>query len=212
MIKIIIIVLIFALIHSITVTRWFKRFCKKTLGDTFMRVFYRAFYNAVSFFTGIIALSIIARIPDRAIWTAPVWPRWMMHVIQVAGLAFGSLSFEYLDTWEFMGFKQVWRYLTRREVAGNIEGLTDKELVTAGVYGIVRHPMYLAGIIIFTFNPRITVNSLTITVLADLYFLLGVFIEERRFLRIFGDQYRMYMKRVPRLIPKLHFRGGLRGD
>jgi protein-S-isoprenylcysteine O-methyltransferase Ste14 len=102
-----------------------------------------------------------------------------------------------------MGVRQVWRWLVRREVAGNVEGLTQKELVTTGVYGIVRHPMYLAGILVFTLNPHITVNSLTITVLADLYFLFGMFIEERRFIRIFGDQYREYMKRVPRLIPRL---------
>jgi protein-S-isoprenylcysteine O-methyltransferase Ste14 len=157
----------------------------------------------VSFITGAIAIYLIWQVPDRALWEGPLWFRWMLHLIQLAGLAFSALAFEYLDTWEFMGFKQVWRYLTRREVAGNIEGLTQKELVTTGVYGIVRHPMYLAGIIIFTFNPIITINGLTITVLADLYFLFGVFIEERRFLRIFGDQYREYMKRVPRLIPKL---------
>jgi len=66
--------------------------------------------------------------------------------------------------------------------------LRSKELVRTGVYGIVRHPMYLAGLVIFTFNPIITVNGLTVTVLADLYFLFGVFIEERRFLNIFGDR------------------------
>jgi protein-S-isoprenylcysteine O-methyltransferase Ste14 len=157
----------------------------------------------VSFITGAIAIYLIWQVPDRALWEGPLWFRWILHLIQLAGLAFGALAFEYLDTGEFMGFKQVWRYLTRREVAGNIEGLTQKELVTTGVYGIVRHPMYLAGIIIFTFNPNITVNGITITVLADLYFLFGMFIEERRFLRIFGDQYREYMRRVPRLIPKL---------
>jgi protein-S-isoprenylcysteine O-methyltransferase Ste14 len=206
MTRIIIIFLVFALIHSITVSRWFKQLCNKIFGDTFMRVFYRALYNTVSFITVVIALYLIHRVPDRHIWTAPVWLRWIMHAIQISGLAFGALSFEYLDTWEFMGFTQVWRYLSRKEVAGNIEGLTEKELVTNGVYRIVRHPMYLAGIVIFTFNPYLTINGLTVTVLADLYFLFGVFIEERRFLRIFGDQYREYMRRVPRLMPKLHFR------
>lgn len=207
MVQVILIFLIFALIHSITVTRWFKHICKRTLGDTFMRVWYRAFYNAVSFFTVLIALYFIAQVPDQELWIAPPWLHWSMRVIQLAGLAFGALAFEYLDTWEFMGFEQVWRYLSRREVAGNIEGLTDKELVTSGVYGIVRHPLYLAGIIIFTFNPNITMNGITITILADLYFIFGMFIEERRFLRIFGDQYREYMKRVPGMIPRLGRRG-----
>jgi len=207
MIQVLLIFFIFAFIHSITVTRWFKHLCNKLFGDLFMRVWYRALYNAVSFFTVFIALHFIAQVPDHQLWIAPLWLQWSLRVIQLAGLAFGALAFEYLDGAEFMGFKQVWRYVARREVAGNLEGLTQKELVTSGVYGIVRHPLYLAGIVIFTFNPHITVNSLTITALADLYFLFGIFIEERRFLRIFGDQYKEYMKRVPRLIPKLRFRG-----
>jgi uncharacterized membrane protein len=203
MTKIIIIFFIFALIHSITVTRWFKQGCKRAFGDTFMRVCYRFLYNAVSFITGAIAIYFIWQVPDRVLWEGPLWFRWMLHLIQLAGLAFGALAFEYLNMQEFMGFKQVWRYLRRGEVAGDLEGLTERELVTTGVYGIVRHPMYLAGIIIFTFNPNITVNSLLITVLADLYFLLGVCIEERRFLKIFGAEYRTYMQHVPRLIPSL---------
>jgi len=206
MVHVILIFLVFAFIHSITVARWFKHLCKKLFGDMFMRVWYRALYNTVSFFTVLIALHFIAQVPDRQLWIAPLWLKWFMRVIQLAGLAFGALAFEYLDGAEFMGFRQVWRYLMRREVAGNLEGLTQKELVTSGVYGIVRHPMYLAGIVIFTFNPHITVNSLTMTVLADLYFTFGMFIEERRFLRIYGDQYREYMKRVPGMIPKLWFR------
>ncbi len=203
MIKIIIIFLIFAFIHSITVARWFKQVCKRALGDTFMRVWYRFLYNAMSFITGAIAIYLIWQVPDRVLWEGPLWFRWMLHLIQLAGLAFGALAFEYLNMREFMGFKQVWRYLTRGEVAGGMEGLTDKKLVTTGVYGIVRHPMYLAGIIIFTFNPNITINSLMITVLADLYFLFGVLIEERRFLKIFGEEYRTYMQHVPRLMPSL---------
>jgi len=139
--------------------------------------------------------------PDQELWVAPLWLRWLMYGIQIAGLTFGSLAFEYLDTWEFIGFKQIWRYVSRHEVAGNIEGQTQKELVMDGVYGIVRHPLYFAGLVIFTFNPHVTFNSLTVTVLADLYFLFGMFIEERRFLKIFGGQYLVYMKRVPRFIP-----------
>jgi protein-S-isoprenylcysteine O-methyltransferase Ste14 len=203
MTQVILIFCIFAFIHSITVTRWFKHFCKKALGETFMRVWYRALYNIVSFISAVIALYFIHRVQDHILWTAPPWLRWIMNAIQLVGLAFGALAFEYLDGGEFMGFKQVWRYFARHEVAGNIEGLTQKELVTSGVYGIVRHPIYAAGLIIFTFNPIYTVNGLTIAVLADLYFLFGMLIEERRFIRIYGDQYRQYMNRVPRLIPKI---------
>ena len=206
MVQTLIIFLLFALIHSITVSGWFKRLCQKVLGEIFMRVWYRFLYSLVSGSTAAIAFYLIYQTPDRAIWIGPLWFRWLMHAIQIVGLVLGVRAFEHLDTWEFMGFTQVWRYLMKGEVNGNIEGLTQQELVTTGVYGIVRHPMYLAGIIIFTFEPNITKNGLTVTVLADLYFLFGSFIEERRFIRAFGDQYKEYRERVPRLVPKIFFR------
>jgi uncharacterized membrane protein len=206
MIHVIIIFILFALVHSVTVSSWFKLMCLNAYGETFMRSWYRFLYNAISVITALAAIYFISKVPDREIWTAPLLLKWAMHAVQFAGILFGTLAFEHMDSGEFMGFRQVWRYLSRRETAGNIEGLTDKELVKTGVYGIVRHPMYLAGLLIFTFSPIITVNGLTVTVLADIYFLFGMFIEERRFLRLFGDDYREYMRQVPRLIPKIYYR------
>jgi len=204
MIPIILIFIAFALIHSITVASWFKDLCRRVYGETFMRVWYRFLYTSVSGITAFVAIFFISQVPDRVLWQGPLWFRLAMHAIQIAGIVFGLQAFQYLDKWEFMGFRQVWRYVTKGEIAGNSEGLTEKELVTTGVYGIVRHPLYVVGIVMFTFSPHITVNGLTITVLADLYFIFGMFIEERRFLRIFGDQYQEYMKRVPRMIPRIH--------
>jgi len=209
--QVILIFLLFAFIHSITVSHWFKLVCVNALGEAWTRVWYRFLYNTISLVTVLAAIYLISKVPDRELWTAPLWLKWVMHGIQIAGLAFGALAFEHMDTREFMGFRQVWRYLTRGETAGNFEGLTEKELVRTGVYGIVRHPMYLAGLVIFTFSPIITVNGLTITVLADLYFLFGVFIEERRFLKLFGEDYQEYMRQVPRLIPRIFPLRGRRG-
>ena len=64
--------------------------------------------------------------------------------------------------------------------------------------------MYAAGIVVVTANPHVTANGLTFAVLADLYFMWGALIEERRFLKIFGDRYREYRKKVPRLMPRLY--------
>jgi protein-S-isoprenylcysteine O-methyltransferase Ste14 len=202
MISIILIFLIFALVHSVMATQKFKYTCRRCFGDIFMRVFYRAFYNAVSFITAGAAFFFIQKLPDQEIWAVPLWLRWIMNGVQFGGFVFGLSAFQYLDTWEFIGIKQIGRYIFSREVTGNIEGLTQKELATNGVYGIVRHPLYLAGLVIVTFNPHITVNRLTVVVLADCYFLFGMFIEEWRYLRIFGDQYREYMKQVSRFIPR----------
>lgn len=206
MLQVIIIFLAFAFIHSITVSQKMKKLCAGIFGETFMRVYYRALYTAVSAVTAGAALYLIHRVPDEQLWTAPAWLKWIMYAIQLAGIIFGLLAFKHLDTGEFLGITQLARYWKRGEVAGNIEGLTANELVTTGVYGIVRHPLYLAGIVIFTFNPLITRNSLVISVLADLYFLFGSLIEERRFCGVFGDHYQEYRERVPRLLPRIRRR------
>ncbi len=198
---ILLIFLSFAFIHSITVSQRFKQLSERLFGAVFMRVWYRLLYNVVSGITAAVTFFLIYQVPDRTLWTGPLWFRLCMHAAQLGGLVFGARAFEHLDTAEFMGFRQIWRYFAKQETTGNIEGLTQRELVTTGVYGIVRHPMYLAGIIIFTFEPNITVNGLTVTVLADLYFLFGSLIEERRFIRTYGEQYREYRERVPRLLP-----------
>ncbi len=203
MIEIVLIFLAFALIHSITVTLWFKRLCGRAFGDVFMRVWYRFLYNLVSVLTVAVALRLIRHVPDTHLWTAPPSVRWIMQIVRVAAVLFGALSFRHLDGMEFLGLRQIWRYFTGKTIAGNLEGMTGGDLVTKGVYGIVRHPLYVAGIVIMTANPHITVNGLTVTVLADLYFLFGMFVEERRFVRMFGDPYREYMQRVPRMIPTI---------
>jgi protein-S-isoprenylcysteine O-methyltransferase Ste14 len=204
MTKIILIFLAFALIHSTTVSIRFKHLCLRLFGETFMRVWYRFLYVLVSVITVAVAFHYIHTVPDRMIWRAPEWLKWYFYLIQAGAFIFGAAAFQYLDGLEFMGLRQVWRYLAKGMVAGNLEGLTEKGLATSGVYGMVRHPLYLAGMIILTFNPNVSVASLLITVLGDVYFLGGIFIEERRFLKIFGDQYREYQKRVPMLLPGIH--------
>lgn len=202
LLRIILIPLIFGFVHSITVSPWFKERCKRLFGAIFLRVWYRFLYTCLSVVTAGIAFILIHGVPDRLIWQGPAWFRWPLHGIQLAALFFGLRAFEHLDGGEFLGFKQVWRYARRGEVAGNAEGLTEKDLVTTGVYGIVRHPLYLAGLVIFTLEPTLTRNGIVLTVLADLYFVFGALVEEKRFLRVFGDRYAEYMRRVPRLLPR----------
>ena len=201
--------LAFSLIHSITVANGFKQRCHALFGDTFMRVWYRFLYTLASAATVGAALFCIASAPDRALAAAPPWLYWIMRGIQTAGLALGVRAFEHLDAGEFLGVRQVMRYVRERRIAGNIEGLTGTGLITTGVYGIVRHPLYLCGMLIVTFDPVITLNGLTFTVLADAYFLFGIFMEESRFQAAFGEEYRNYAQRVPMLVPRL-FRSGRR--
>jgi protein-S-isoprenylcysteine O-methyltransferase Ste14 len=74
-------------------------------------------------------------------------------------------------------------------------------LVERGVYAIVRHPQYLAGILIGVSLPLISqhwlVAVLGLIVIVVTYF--NTFDEEALNLAKFGEEYRQYMQRVPRL-------------
>jgi protein-S-isoprenylcysteine O-methyltransferase Ste14 len=203
--------LAFAFIHSLCVTSFIKNVVRRLLGEVFVKAFYRLLYTCFGFATTAVAVYLILRIPDEGLFAAPAWLRWPMHALQAGALIFGALSFRAFSAHEFLGLTQAWRYITKKEVKGDVEGISEYGLVRTGVYGIVRHPMYLAGIVIFTLNPYVSVNRLTVSFLADAYFVYGALMEERRLIGRFGDDYRNYMKEVPRFIPRFR-RTGRKSD
>ncbi len=94
--------------------------------------------------------------------------------------------------------------LTFRKLGGVAKGqsyMHTSVLVDRGVYAIVRHPQYLAGILLGLALPLISqhwlVAALGIAVIVITY--LGTFDEEKSNIAKFGDEYRQYMTRVPRV-------------
>jgi protein-S-isoprenylcysteine O-methyltransferase Ste14 len=77
----------------------------------------------------------------------------------------------------------------------------DAGLIEGGVYGLVRHPMYLGAMVCFLafffFCPHVLVLSIVALNLAVVYaFILQ---GERQNALKFGDAYRRYMETVPRI-------------
>ena len=73
-------------------------------------------------------------------------------------------------------------------------------LVKTGVYGIVRHPQYLGGILsIFIATPLLYPHWLFVAagIPGILILYLSTKKEEEHLIRQFGDEYISYMKRVP---------------
>ena len=78
-------------------------------------------------------------------------------------------------------------------------------LATTGVYEYVRHPQYVGFIVImlgFLLQWPTLLTLLMFPVLVVMYVRLAR-IEEREALQEFGDQYRVYMQRVPAFVPRL---------
>ena len=93
-------------------------------------------------------------------------------------------------------------YTFRRK--GKVEGrgyIRTTVLVDSGVYAIVRHPQYLAGILINLALVMITFHWLVVglgLVAAPIYY-LDTFQEEKGCIEKFGDDYLRYKEHVPRL-------------
>jgi protein-S-isoprenylcysteine O-methyltransferase Ste14 len=84
---------------------------------------------------------------------------------------------------------------------------TDRrpELVTDGIYARVRHPLYLATIMVFGAMaflypfPVVIVFAVSMIV----YTIVGAFLEERKLILHYGQEYRDYRERVGFILPKL---------
>jgi len=80
------------------------------------------------------------------------------------------------------------------------------ELITRGIYGIIRHPMYASQWLLVTAQPLLLQNwiagFLNLLVFIPFY-MLRVKAEEQMMLDSFGTQYQEYMKNTGGVLPKL---------
>ena len=92
-----------------------------------------------------------------------------------------------------------------RNWAPSVSGVRkDAVLVTTGLYGFVRHPIYSGAFIFLAALTLVAANWLVILPTLALLGVLYASIDEEEAMLIdkFGDEYREYMKRTPRFIPK----------
>lgn len=110
-----------------------------------------------------------------------------------AGLMFYTGAQVY-DMGYFLGLRQ-WRNYRKQKETGSLPFHSD------GILAYVRHPWYSGGIaLLWGFGSCTDVYLLTRTLLT-IYIILGTLLEERRLMRELGEQYRIYCRKVPMLIP-----------
>lgn len=187
----------FALIHSITVSRRFKSAAARTVGGRWMRAYYRLTFTVLSATITALFVYIYATQPDVFLYRPGPYALWACHAVQFLGIWLIVAAMRPFDTGYFTGIKQATGYLATGRSAGDIEGVEPVPLVTTGAYGLVRHPMYVAGIMMLVFEPNLTVNCIVVRVMGTAYFIWGGFIEERRFAEGFGQGYDGYRRAVP---------------
>ncbi|UCH04841.1 MAG: hypothetical protein JSW05_01400 [Candidatus Thorarchaeota archaeon] len=88
---------------------------------------------------------------------------------------------------------------------------TDRkpELVTDGVYSRIRHPLYLATILLLLGMAAVYpfTNVLVFALSLGGYVLVGAWLEERKLVRQYGQEYQEYRKKAGFMLPGLRRRG-----
>src|SRR3954451_1644978 len=89
------------------------------------------------------------------------------------------------------------------QVANNLAGRNMPEPIfrTPLYYKFVRHPIYLGFIIAFWAAPVMSVGHLLFAAVTTAYIFVGILLEERDLIDMFGDEYRRYRQRVSMLFP-----------
>ena len=183
---------LWCVVHSTLVSVTVTDYLKPRLGNHFR--FYRLFYNGFA----IVTLIPIA-IYSYTVQNEPVfsWDGYL-RVVQVflffiaIYLFFAGIT--HYDALQFLGIRQ----LKQNSIS---EGMTKTgQLNATGILGMIRHPWYV-GAIAFIWARQLDVSAIIVNIILTAHLIIGTYLEERKLVAEFGDEYRAYQKEVPMFIP-----------
>lgn len=180
----------FALHHSVLARTPLKQWLHARVGHDAERSLYVIIASALYL------LCCLAWRPLPGTWYAAsgAW-WWFGAAVQAVGVIVTLVAARTLNLRELMGL----------EAPRRPTGHDPVPLETRGLYGLVRHPIYL-GWLLFVFGaPVMTSTRLTFAIVSVAYLVVAIPYEERSLVEAFGDAYRQYQRAVRwRMLPGVY--------
>lgn len=181
---------VFALQHSVMARRQFKQWWTQFVPNPVERSTYVLFSSLA-----LILLFWQWRPLPAVVWEIKT-PQIAMAVMGLSFLGWLTVltSTFLINHFELFGLHQV---------ANNVSGhpMPEARFRTPLFYKFVRHPIYLGFIVAFWAAPVMTLGHLLFAAVTTAYIFVGILLEERDLIALFGDDYRRYKQKVSMLLP-----------
>jgi methanethiol S-methyltransferase len=187
-----ILLLVFALQHSVMARPWFK--------ERWTQIVPWAIERSTYVLCASLALLLLFwqwRPLGGEIWTVGnYFERGVLWTMFGTGWAIVLCVTFLISHFDLFGLRQVWLPLLGK-------AYTPVEFRTPLPYRVIRHPLYFGFLLAFWITPMMTAAHLLFALGTTAYIILAIQFEERDLVAQHGDTYERYRRSVPMLIPRV---------